>query len=46
MEELELIQVVTEPTMMATDDAMRSRSPNVTPGTDWTDGAVDVGWGA
>jgi hypothetical protein len=45
-EALELIQVVTDPTIMATDDAMRKRIPSVTPGAGRAVGAVDVGFGA
>ena len=45
-EELELTQVVTEPTIMATAESTRSRRPNVTPGASRATEVVDVGCGA
>jgi hypothetical protein len=41
-EALELIQVVTDPTIMATDEAIRRRIPNVTPDAGRAVVAVEV----
>jgi hypothetical protein len=45
-EALEVIQVVTEPTITAMDEATTMNNPIVTPGAGRADGAVVVGRGA